>query len=38
MRLKPTGFRDLLIWLAVCWLAGFAGFALFYYQMSGAIG
>jgi hypothetical protein len=38
MRLKPVGLRELLIWLAVCWLAGFAGFTLLYFQMGGMIG
>ena len=38
MRLKPTGFRELIVWLAACWLAGFAGFVLLFFQMGGMIG
>lgn len=37
MRLKPFGFRDLLIWLALCWLAGAALMTLLFFQMGGYI-
>jgi hypothetical protein len=38
MRLKPTGLRELLIWLAVCWLGGMALFTVYFYQFGGFIG